>query len=194
MSNRLLHFNVALAAAVLGLAPVAYAVELDKSAVTYMTPDQFKWTTNAAGVEQALLVGDPTKAGSLYVYINRFKPDRFGVAHTHPNDRYITVIEGAGWRGTGLVVDPAHTTRLPKGSFAIDHANMAHWDGTKACHQRARREDRRRLEWRRSERTNHADARSDPVEGQRQQQDRHPRRRSDQGRRHVRTDADVEEG
>jgi hypothetical protein len=28
-------------------------------------------------VEQALLAGDPTKPGSLYVYINRFKPNRF---------------------------------------------------------------------------------------------------------------------
>jgi quercetin dioxygenase-like cupin family protein len=131
MSNRLLHFNVALAAAVLGLAPVAHAVELDKSAVTYVTPDQFKWTTNANGTERALLAGDPTKPGSLYVYINRFKPNRLGVAHSHPNDRYITVIEGAGWRGTGLVVDPAHATHLPKGSFAIDHANKVHWDSTK---------------------------------------------------------------
>ena len=130
MSNHLPHFKAALAAAVLGLATGAHAVELNTSAVTYVTPDQFKWTTNAAGVEQALLVGDPNKPGSLYVFINRFKPNRFGLAHSHPGDRYITVIEGAGWRGTGLVVDPAHAARLPKGSFAIDHANKVHWDGT----------------------------------------------------------------
>jgi hypothetical protein len=29
------------------------------------------------------------------------------------------------------VVDPAHATRLPKGSFRIDHAMKVHWDGTK---------------------------------------------------------------
>jgi quercetin dioxygenase-like cupin family protein len=131
MSNRLLHLNTSLTTAVLCLATAAHAVELDKSALTYVTPDQFKWTTNAAGTEQALLVGDPNKPGSLYVYINRFKPNRFGVAHSHPSERYITVIEGAGWRGTGPVVDPAHATRLPVGSFAIDHADKTHWDGTK---------------------------------------------------------------
>src|ERR1700760_2466060 len=122
MSNRLLCFNAALATAVLGLATGAHAVELDTSAVTYVTPDQFKWKTNASGVDQALLAGDPTKPGSLYVYINRFKPNRFDVAHSHPNDRFLTVIEGASWRGTGPVVDPAHAVRFPKGSFGIDHA------------------------------------------------------------------------
>jgi quercetin dioxygenase-like cupin family protein len=131
MSNRALHFNAALAATVVGLVTAAHAVDLNTSAVTYMTPDQFKWTATGPGVERALLAGDPDKPGSLYVYINRFKPGRFGVAHSHPNDRYITVIEGAGWRGTGNVVDPLHAARLPKGSFAIDHANKVHWDGTK---------------------------------------------------------------
>ncbi len=75
--------------------------------------------------------GDPTKPGSLYIHINKFKPGRFGNAHYHPNDRYITVIDGAAWRGTGTVVDPAHATRVPKGTFMIDHANKVHWDGTK---------------------------------------------------------------
>ena len=72
----------------------------------------------------------PTKPG-LYIYINKFKPNRFGGPHYHPNDRFITVIDGAGWKGTGPVVDPAHALRLPKGSFMIDHALKVHWDGTK---------------------------------------------------------------
>lgn len=129
MSNRLA--NLALAAAALALAPAAHAAEFDPSAVAVVTPDQIKWTATGTGTERALLAGDPSKPGSLYVYINRFKPNRFGVAHSHPNDRFITVIEGAGWRGTGPVVDPAHATRVPKGSFAIDHADKTHWDGTK---------------------------------------------------------------
>src|SRR5580698_8659873 len=115
MFNRLVSAVPVVAAAVFGLATVAHAAELNTSAVTYLTPDQFKWKTNASGVDQAMLVGDSTKPGSLYVYINRFKPNRIDVAHSHPGDRYITVIEGAGWRGTGPVVDPAHATRLPKG-------------------------------------------------------------------------------
>jgi hypothetical protein len=125
--------KLAVAAAALTLATAAHAVELDKSAVTYVTPDQFKWrdpsmqaTTNSTN-----LVGDPTKTGGLYLYINSFKTNRFGNAHSHPNDRFITVIDGAGWRGTGPVIDPANAKRMPKGSFSIDHANKLHWDGTK---------------------------------------------------------------
>jgi len=41
------------------------------------------------------------------------------------------VTSGAGWRGTGTVVDPAHSTRVPKGAFMVDHALKPHWDGTK---------------------------------------------------------------
>jgi quercetin dioxygenase-like cupin family protein len=135
MSNRLAlsHLKLAVAAATLSLATAAQAVELDKSAVTYMTPDQFKWRdpTMQAATNQTILVGDPNKTDGIYVYINSFKPGRFGNPHYHPNDRYITVIEGAAWTGTGSVVDPAHATRIPKGTFRIDHANKVHWDGTK---------------------------------------------------------------
>jgi quercetin dioxygenase-like cupin family protein len=120
-------------ALVLGFSPIAGALELNPAAVAYKTPDQFKWRdpTNKAATNQAVLQGDPRKPGSLYVYINKFKPNRFGTPHYHPNDRFITVIEGAGWRGTGSIVDPDHAKRLPKGSFSIDHALKVHWDGTK---------------------------------------------------------------
>ena len=41
------------------------------------------------------------------------------------------VIDGAAWWGTGFVLDPAHPTRVPKGTFMIDHAMKVHWDGTR---------------------------------------------------------------
>jgi quercetin dioxygenase-like cupin family protein len=130
-SNRgWVHFGAAVAVA--GFASAAGAVELDASAVIYKTPEQLQWRdpTDQVATNQTILYGDPTKPG-LYIYINKFKPGRFGNAHYHPNDRFIAVIEGAGWRGTGPIVDPAHATRLPKGSFSIDHALKVHWDGTK---------------------------------------------------------------
>ncbi len=134
MSDYLASLRIALAGAVAStvIVTASYAVELDPTAVIYKTPDQFQWRdpTDQVATNQTILHGDPTKPG-LYIYINKFKPNRFGNAHYHPNDRFITVIEGAGWRGTGPVVDPAHATRLPKGSFSIDHAMKVHWDGTK---------------------------------------------------------------
>jgi quercetin dioxygenase-like cupin family protein len=123
---------VALAAASLGLVTPSSAVELDPAVVTYVTPDQFKWRdpTDQTTTNQTVLFGDPNKSG-LYININKFKPGRFGNPHHHPNDRFITVIDGASWRGTGPVVDPEHATRVPKGTFMIDHAGKVHWDGTK---------------------------------------------------------------
>jgi quercetin dioxygenase-like cupin family protein len=122
----------AVAAATLSLVVAASAVDLDPAAVTWLTPDQFKWRDPAgqAATNQTILLGDPNKP-ELYIYINKFKPGRFGNPHYHPNDRFITVIDGAAWRGTGPVLDPAHSTRVPRGTFMIDHAMKVHWDGTK---------------------------------------------------------------
>jgi hypothetical protein len=134
MKNRLclLSLKLAIVTAAFALATASHAVELDTKAVAYMTPDQFKWRdpTDKVATNQTILHGDPTKTG-LYININKFKTNRFGNPHYHPNDRFITVIDGAAWRGTGTVVDPTHATRVPKGTFMIDHANKVHWDGTK---------------------------------------------------------------
>ena len=127
-----LAITLAIAAATLGLVTAGRAVELDPAAVAYVTPDQFKWRdpTDQVATNQTILLGDPNKP-ELYIYINKFKPGRFGNPHYHPNDRFITVIDGAAWRGTGPVLDPTHAARVPKGTFMIDHAAKVHWDGTK---------------------------------------------------------------
>jgi hypothetical protein len=135
MTNRIapsrLQLTAAIAAAV-SLAATSYAAEVNPAAMVYKTPDQFTWRdpTDKATTNQTILYGDPNGTG-LYIYINKFKPGRFGLAHYHPNDRFIIVTDGAGWRGTGTIVDPEHAVRLPKGSFSIDHAMKVHWDGTK---------------------------------------------------------------
>jgi quercetin dioxygenase-like cupin family protein len=128
----LLGVKIALVGATLGFASVSQAVELDSKVVVFQTPDQFKWRdpTDQIATNQTTLHGDPTKPG-LYIYINKFKPNRIGTPHYHPNDRFITVIEGAAWHGTGSIVDAAHAHRVPKGTFMIDHANKVHWGGTK---------------------------------------------------------------
>jgi hypothetical protein len=128
-----LRLELAIAVAALSLATAAQAVELNPAAVVFKTPDQFVWAdpTDKVATNRTVLVGEPEKPGALYIYINKFKPNRFGNPHYHPNDRFIMVIDGAGWKGSGPVVDPANSKRLPKGSFMIDHALKVHWDGTK---------------------------------------------------------------
>jgi quercetin dioxygenase-like cupin family protein len=119
-------------AAVLGSLTAVPAAELDPKAVQIKTPDQFKWRNpSMQAPNNAVLLGDPAQAGSLYVHINSFVPGKFGEAHFHPNDRYVLVVDGAPWRGTGNIVDPEHATRVPKGTFMIEQAGKVHWDGTK---------------------------------------------------------------
>src|SRR4051812_634596 len=114
-----LHLMIAACAVAVGCFTSAHGAEIDQAIVKILPPDQFKWRdpTDQAQTNQTILFGDPNKEGSLYININKFKAGRFGNAHHHPNDRFITVIAGAAWRGTGPVVDPNHATRVPKGTF-----------------------------------------------------------------------------
>jgi quercetin dioxygenase-like cupin family protein len=117
---------------VLGSLAAAPAAEFDAKAVQIKTPDQFKWRDpSMRAPNNAVLLGDAAVAGSLFVHINSFVPGKFGEAHYHPNDRYVLVVDGAPWRGTGNVVDPAHAIRVPKGTFMTEEAGKVHWDGTK---------------------------------------------------------------
>ena len=100
MSNCLARPRVelAVAAAALSLATAAQAVELNPAAVVYKTPEQFVWAdpTDKVATNRTVLYGEPEKPGALYIYINKFKPNRFGNPHYHPYDRFIMVIDGAG--------------------------------------------------------------------------------------------------
>ena len=111
----------------------AQAVELDPKAVVYQLPDQIKWgPVNAAGAQSAVLFGDPTKAG-LYGVLNKWtKGNHFSRPHSHPNDRFITVISGTWWVGSGPEFDPDKgSVAMPAGSFVTHYAKQVHWDGAK---------------------------------------------------------------
>src|SRR5437870_7399165 len=110
----------------------ALAADLNAAALAYRSPDQLKWRdpTGAAGINQAVLVGDPEKPG-LYVVMNRFKPGNFSRPHFHPNDRFITVIKGTWWVATGNKVDKDNMVPMPSGSFVTHFGKQVHWDGAK---------------------------------------------------------------
>jgi quercetin dioxygenase-like cupin family protein len=119
-------------ALLVGLIGPAAAVELNPAAITITIPDNLKWRdpTGAAGVNQAVLHGDPTKPG-LYVVMNRFKPGNFSKPHFHPNDRYITVIKGTWWVGTGNKWDKDATVPVKAGGFVTHYGKQVHYDGAK---------------------------------------------------------------
>ena len=116
-------------AAMLG---VASAAELNPAAVVYKLPDQIPWgPVNAAGAQSAVVAGDPTKAGFYMVYNKWTKGHHFSRPHFHPNDRFIVVLQGTWWVGSGPKFDPANTTSMPAGSFVTHFAKQVHWDGAK---------------------------------------------------------------
>ncbi len=110
----------------------ANAVELNPAAITIKVPGEIKWRDplGVSGVNQAILQGDPTKPG-LYVVMNKFKPGNFSKPHFHPNDRFITVVSGTWWVGTGNKWDKNATVPVKAGGFVTHFAKQVHYDGAK---------------------------------------------------------------
>jgi hypothetical protein len=110
----------------------AQAVELDPKAVVYKLPDQIKWVENPqAGNAQAVLMGDPTKPGPYIVLVKWMAGNHFSRPHFHPNDRFITVLKGTWWVGSGGKFDTEATVSLPAGSFVTHYGKQVHYDGAK---------------------------------------------------------------
>jgi hypothetical protein len=119
-------------ASLVAMTCVGPAAELNPAAVIYKLPDQIPWgPVNAAGAQSAVVVGDPTKPGFYAVYNKWTKGNHFSRPHFHPNDRYIVVLQGTWWVGSGPKFDPANTTPMPAGSFVTHFGKQVHWDGAK---------------------------------------------------------------
>jgi hypothetical protein len=109
----------------------AIAADLNPAAVTYILPDKIAWKQTSPGSQQAILVGDPSKPG-LYVVLNKWLPgNNMSRPHFHPNDRFIQVLKGTWWMGTGDKFDPANTVPAPAGTFVTHFGKQVHYDGSK---------------------------------------------------------------
>ena len=106
------------------------SADLNPNALIYKLPSQIKWVANASGASVAVLVGDPDKPG-LYVLLNKWSPHHMSHPHFHPNDRFITVLSGTWWVGTGTKYDPDSTVPMPAGSFVTHFGKQVHYDGAK---------------------------------------------------------------
>ena len=123
-------FGVALIATVCSSLGFAQKVnEPDPKALTFKLPAEIKWS-NGTTSQQAVLVGDPSKEG-LYVVLTKWLPHNNSRPHFHPNDRFITVISGTWWVGTGAKYDPDGMKPIPAGSFVTHFGKQVHYDGAK---------------------------------------------------------------
>ena len=108
------------------------AAEPDPAVLSYKLPSDVKWTESATypGLKSAVLYGDPDKPGP-YAVRNQFSPGAFSRPHFHPNDRFIVVVSGTRWVGTGEKFDPHSTKPMPVGSFVVHYGGKVHYDGAK---------------------------------------------------------------
>lgn len=108
----------------------AKAAGLNPAAIAYKLPEQIQWKDDPIGAKMAVLEGDPSKPG-LYLVLVKWSPNHMSHPHFHPNDRFITVISGTWWVGTGSKFDPGSTVPLPAGTFVTHFGKQIHYDGAK---------------------------------------------------------------
>jgi hypothetical protein len=108
----------------------AIATDLNPAALAYKLPSQIHWVDQPSGAKQAVVVGDLAKPG-LYVVLAIWPPHHMSRPHFHPNDRFITVLSGTWWVGTGSKYDPDSTVAMPTGTFVTHFAKQIHYDGAK---------------------------------------------------------------
>src|SRR6266568_4547658 len=102
---------------------------LAQDAVTMVKPDALTWKDNPnipKGGQVAVLVGDPTKAGSVVVQRVKLPPNYKVPPHTHPYAETVTVISGIVGLGMGEKFEKKG--ELAKaGAFYAQPAKHAHY-------------------------------------------------------------------
>jgi hypothetical protein len=126
------YFRVlALSVFVTVLAAAVSGMPTDGAGFIRITPAEVHWQDipGGHGAQQAILLGEPDKAG-IYVIRAKFPPYVMDRPHWHPNARYVTVLEGTWYTGTGDTFDPARAVPLKPGSVMMHPAKAAPWDGS----------------------------------------------------------------
>jgi quercetin dioxygenase-like cupin family protein len=111
---------------------LAWAGKTQKEVVG-LTPEQVRWFTPPYyndGRQRAQLFGDSGKGGA---WVDRVKipSGKRVLAHTHPQDELVTVIEGTWYLGTGERFDSAKLKGYPAGSFIVIPAGVPHFVAAK---------------------------------------------------------------
>jgi quercetin dioxygenase-like cupin family protein len=131
MSALLTPRNLLVGLALIRLADSAVAQQAMQSMV--VAPEALTWKDNPAlpeGVQMAVVYGDPTKAGEVFVTRTKFPPNTQVAAHTHPFAEYVTVISGSIYLGEGDKLDTTRGQLFRAGTFYFNPAKHAHYGWT----------------------------------------------------------------
>lgn len=123
---------LAIALALSASAAGTMAASPQDQVISVVDADKLQWRDypGLPGVRFTVVQGDPSKPG-LYTIRAKFAPQTMSQPHWHPETRYVTVLKGTWWAGTGPKFDPGTTTSVPTGGFAIHTPNEIHYDGAK---------------------------------------------------------------
>lgn len=114
----------------LGACAASARAEIDPTAISVIPFDKLKFNTAPNGAQTATVFGDSRKPG-LYGLIFKFPPHLTTRPHSHPNDRYITVLSGTWWINTGAKYNADTMVPMKPGAIITDLAGQIHYDGTK---------------------------------------------------------------
>ena len=87
--------------------PILISAEIGEGIVR-ITPSELDGIQRESGTSYVVLACDPQSDG-LYIQRNKFPPGAFSRPHHHDQDRFITVISGVWYTGTGDDFDPDNT-------------------------------------------------------------------------------------
>jgi quercetin dioxygenase-like cupin family protein len=106
---------------------------LAQTEIRVVTPDKLSWEPNPVmpeGAQRTILLGEPTKAGSVVVLRIKMPANYLEPPHTNPGAHTVTLISGSLGFGTGGKVERMGELFKPGTLFAIP-ANFAYylWTG-----------------------------------------------------------------
>lgn len=115
---------------ILGAISISSSAQQVARALVY--PDSIVWGPAPPklppGAQIAVVFGDRTKPGELYVFRAKL-PDGYSVPpHTHPMDEHVTVLEGMMTLGFGERRDETQMRELPPGSYVSLPAGVPHYN------------------------------------------------------------------
>ena len=127
---RMMLFAAATAVIVLGAVTLAMtSTSQRKKEIVGITAEQVGWSTPPYykdGRQRAQLFGDSSQGGAWIDRV-RIPPAMRVLAHTHPQDELVTVIEGTWYVGEGERFDRAKLKAYPAGSFIVIPAGTPHF-------------------------------------------------------------------
>ena len=113
-------------ATALALFITAAAAQADQLQPARVTPDELTWKPTPTGNQQAMLAGDPQKAG-VYAYRTRFPAGFRNQPHFHPDERIVTILSGTLLVGYGEQFDESKMKALPAGSVFTEPSKQPHF-------------------------------------------------------------------